>query len=583
MPNSYGSSDIEQKRVDSKVSHQDLQTNNLVLTKDCEIENTKAEMGEVREENKRLKTVLNHIEKDYKSLQLRFFDIVKEVDHHDQDLKKPSKLTDSNNIVSANHGRDHDHDHHEMEEADQLVSLRLGRSPKQQPKSMNNNTIVEDGTSSTTNLISKTRDQDHHDRDQELIKANLTLGLDSELTQLTSEIVSDPSPENSSELEVNKDLAEAKTPNKTTRSSNEDEVSQAQAKRARVSVRARCDTPTMNDGCQWRKYGQKIAKGNPCPRAYYRCTVAPSCPVRKQVQRCAEDMSILITTYEGSHNHPLPVTATAMASTTSAAASMLLSGSSTSHDPFSTVGFTSTKNSPLNINGLLQNNNFNYFDTFRTKQFYSSTSLSPLFPTITLDLTTPQLTSSTSSTPPSSQFNRSGFAPSSRSSSHSFGSSEPNILQPVWGNGYHLNYGPMYYDKAKMNGPLNLGNKQAQEFIYQRCAEKMVSYNNHNQGSSVQESLTETLTKAITSDPSTFKSVIAAAISSMVGGGETHLGRKQDEVEKLGQRLTLGDANTTTTTATIANTSTAVSHNPLTQNGQGLASSYLNRLSSSNF
>ncbi|XP_037441539.1 WRKY transcription factor WRKY76-like [Triticum dicoccoides] len=83
----------------------------------------------------------------------------------------------------------------------------------------------------------------------------------------------------------------------------------------RIKVKRVCtridpsDTLVVKDGYQWRKYGQKVTRDNPSPRAYFRCAFAPSCPVKKKVQRSAEDSSVVEATYEGEHNHPRPTRA----------------------------------------------------------------------------------------------------------------------------------------------------------------------------------------------------------------------------------------------------------------------------------
>ncbi|KAL2244327.1 probable WRKY transcription factor 48 [Sesamum indicum] len=75
----------------------------------------------------------------------------------------------------------------------------------------------------------------------------------------------------------------------------------------RFAFMTKSEIDHLDDGYRWRKYGQKAVKNSPFPRSYYRCT-STACGVKKRVERSSEDPSIVVTTYEGTHTHPCPIT-----------------------------------------------------------------------------------------------------------------------------------------------------------------------------------------------------------------------------------------------------------------------------------
>ncbi|CAL5394047.1 unnamed protein product [Camellia sinensis] len=244
---------------------------------------------------------------------------------------------------------------------------------------------------------------------------------------------------------------------------------EATMRKARVSVRARSEAPMF-----WGDRLQMDANGGSMDRKWRKGTrvleliiVAPWLPDARfgsKVQRCAEDRTILITTYEGNHNHPLPPAAMAMASTTSSAAQMLLSGSMSSAD------------------GLI-NSNFIARTLLPCSSNMATISASAPFPTVTLDLTqSPNNPLQFQRQQPQTQFHI------------------PFPNPPPHNNNL---IGQALYNQSKFSGlQMSSHDMEAAQFGRQALP---------------QSSVADTV-NALTADPN-FTAALAAAISSLIGGG----------------------------------------------------------------
>ncbi|MCD7459168.1 Transcription factor [Datura stramonium] len=430
----------DQSTVDDGISSELLEDKRAKI----QLAQLQVELQRMNSENQRLKGMLTQVSNSYSALQMHLVTLMQQ----QQQLISRTETTNAHEVVEAKS------EEKKQEKEGTIV-------PRQ---------FMELGPSGAKADTMEEPSNSHSSSEERTLSGSPRNNM--ELVSRDKRIGREESPESES-------WAPNKAPKLMNSSKPVEQSTEATMRKARVSVRARSEAPMISDGCQWRKYGQKMAKGNPCPRAYYRCTMAVGCPVRKQVQRCAEDRTVLITTYEGTHNHPLPPAAMAMASTTSAAANMLLSGSMPSADGLMNTNFLARAMLPCSSN-------------------MATISASAPFPTVTLDLTAQNPNAALPNyhqrmNPANAQFQFPLPA----------GLNHPNFVSSMSAPQMPQALGQALYNQSKFSGL-----QVSQENIHHP---------------SISHDTLSAATAAITNDPN-FTAVLAAAISSIIGGSHPNNG-----------------------------------------------------------
>ncbi|XXG44327.1 hypothetical protein AAC387_Pa01g4161 [Persea americana] len=147
-------------------------------------------------------------------------------------------------------------------------------------------------------------------RSEEIVVASSVSKREQESGQVISEQLSGSSDgEEVADAEVRTDAVDDNEPDLKKRCIETkviESTSHRTVQEPRIIVQTTSEVDLLDDGYRWRKYGQKVVKGNSNPRSYYKCTNS-GCTVRKHVERASADPKAVITTYEGKHNHDVPI------------------------------------------------------------------------------------------------------------------------------------------------------------------------------------------------------------------------------------------------------------------------------------